>query len=210
MNLLFDLDGTIGETLPLCIAAFRESIEPLAGRVLSDEEIIATFGPSEEGTIMALIPDHYEEGLRRYLDAYKRLHFTCPKPFEGMLELLQELKADGHYVGMVTGKGPLSTAITLDEFGLSDLFDVIKTGFKDGPSKVRNFQSVLFETDIPAEDFLYIGDAPSDIEATRACGIPIASAAWADTADIAALKEMEPEFLFESIKEFKGYLKTLV
>ena len=52
--LIFDLDGTIGDTLPLCIKAFRRSIEPLIGRSVSDAEIIATFGPSEEGTIMAL------------------------------------------------------------------------------------------------------------------------------------------------------------
>ena len=54
---LFDLDGTIGNTLPLCITAFRESIEPLAGRSLTDEEIVRTFGPSEEGTIAVLLPE---------------------------------------------------------------------------------------------------------------------------------------------------------
>ena len=42
--LIFDLDGTLGNTLPLCIAAFKQAIEPLAGRSLSDAEIIATFG----------------------------------------------------------------------------------------------------------------------------------------------------------------------
>jgi beta-phosphoglucomutase-like phosphatase (HAD superfamily) len=53
---IFDLDGTIANTLPLCIAAFRKSIEPLLQASISDEEIIATFGPSEEGTIRKLIP----------------------------------------------------------------------------------------------------------------------------------------------------------
>ena len=59
-GLIFDLDGTIGNTLPLCIQAFRQSIEPLAMKKLSDQDIIATFGPSEEGTIQTLIPEHYE------------------------------------------------------------------------------------------------------------------------------------------------------
>ena len=27
---LFDFDGTLGNTLPLCVAAFREALEPLA------------------------------------------------------------------------------------------------------------------------------------------------------------------------------------
>lgn len=49
--IIFDLDGTIGDTVPLCIAAFKKSVEPLAGRVFSEEDIVSTFGPSEEGTI---------------------------------------------------------------------------------------------------------------------------------------------------------------
>ena len=60
---IFDFDGTVCDTLPLCIAAFRKSIEPLAGRRFSDQEITATFGPSEEGTIRALIPEFYEQGV---------------------------------------------------------------------------------------------------------------------------------------------------
>ncbi|HXS57064.1 MAG TPA: HAD hydrolase-like protein, partial [Hanamia sp.] len=64
---IFDLDGTLANTLPLCIRAFRKSIEPLINRSVSDAEIVATFGPSEEGTIMALAPDHYKKGVTDYL-----------------------------------------------------------------------------------------------------------------------------------------------
>ncbi|MGQ1947507.1 HAD family hydrolase [Geofilum sp. OHC36d9] len=54
---IFDLDGTLGNTIPLCIEAFRKSIEPLIGKKLSDQEITSTFGPSEEGTIKVLVSD---------------------------------------------------------------------------------------------------------------------------------------------------------
>ncbi len=42
---IFDLDGTLADTLPLCIQAFRQSVEPLIKRSISDDDIIATFGP---------------------------------------------------------------------------------------------------------------------------------------------------------------------
>lgn len=42
-TVIFDLDGTIANTLPLCIAAFRKSVEPYLNAGLSDEDIIATF-----------------------------------------------------------------------------------------------------------------------------------------------------------------------
>lgn len=64
---IFDFDGTVADTLPLCIEAFRRSIEPLAGKALSDQDIVSTFGPTEDGTIRALVPEHYEQALQDYL-----------------------------------------------------------------------------------------------------------------------------------------------
>ena len=107
--ILFDLDGTLANTLPLCIQAFRQSVEPLINRSISDAEIIATFGPSEEGTIMALSPNHYEKGVSDYLHYYEQLHDMCPLPFDGMKEILQALKNKGVHIAMVTGKGKYST-----------------------------------------------------------------------------------------------------
>ena len=71
---IFDLDGTIANTLPLCVRAFKNSVEPLINRSLSDAEIIATFGPSEEGTILELAPEKKEKGVSNYLHLYETLH----------------------------------------------------------------------------------------------------------------------------------------
>ena len=80
---IFDLDGTIGDTLPLIIKAFRNALEPLINRSVSDAEIIATFGPSEEGTIMSLAPDHYEKGLADYLSYYEDLRLCIVNMVKG-------------------------------------------------------------------------------------------------------------------------------
>src|SRR4051812_37315015 len=81
-GIIFDLDGTLADTLPLCVQAFRQSIEPLTSTPLTDAEIIATFGPSEEGTIMALAPDFYQKGVIDYLHLYETMHHMCPEPDE--------------------------------------------------------------------------------------------------------------------------------
>ena len=130
---LFDLDGTLGNTLPLCITAFREAIEPLSGCRLSDEQIIAAFGPSEEGTIATLLPERKAEALHRYLERYEILHSGWPEPFAGVREMLQYLKSRRVFVGLVTGKGPQSAALTLSRYGLADYFEVVKTGEAGGP-----------------------------------------------------------------------------
>ncbi len=209
MNTLFDLDGTIGNTLPLCIAAFREAIEPLANRTLSDEEIIATFGPSEEGIIKALIPEYYEEGVSQYFNSYKRLHSFYPKAFEGISEILKYIKKQKYYVGLITGKGPKSTQLTLESYGLLDYFDCVKTGSEVGPVKRDRIEEVIKETGLPREDFIYVGDAPSDIIDSHACGIKVVAAAWAPTSNFSLLAQQKPDYIFTSISEFSKMITNV-
>lgn len=204
---IFDLDGTLGNTLPLCISAFRKSIEPLINQTLSDEEIIATFGPSEEGTIMALAPQHYQEGISSYLQFYTDLHSMCPKPFDGIKDLLIALKNKSVRIAMVTGKGKYSTDISLEKFGIAQYFEAIETGIAAGPRKAEGIQNIidLFK-DLQKDEFIYVGDAPSDITACKKVGIPIVAAAWAETAEPEKLKELHPDMLFENIRDFNHWI----
>lgn len=204
---IFDLDGTLANTLPLCIKAFRQSVEPLVNRSISDEEIIATFGPSEEGTIMALAPSHYDKGVSDYLHFYEALHEMCPVPFEGIEDLLAALKHRGVRIAMVTGKGKHSTDISLKYFELTHFFEVIETGSPSGARKAEGIELILDLLDnINKDEVVYVGDAPSDIIASRKVGIPVIAAAWADTADREKLKELKPDELFYTITDFSNWL----
>ncbi|RYC67721.1 HAD family hydrolase [Spirosoma sordidisoli] len=209
--LVFDLDGTLANTLPLCIQAFRRAVEPLANRVLTDQEIIATFGPSEEGTIQALVPTHYQEGVASYITQYEQLHALCPTPFAGIPELLQHLRNEGIRLGLVTGKGPQSTAISLRYFKLSHYFDFIETGWIHGPRKVDGIRSILSQwPDINTGQVWYVGDAPSDILASRQAGISVVSAAWAETTNVEELRALQPDQLFISTDAFDQWVRSAV
>ena len=207
MNIIFDLDGTLGNTLPLCIAAFRRAIEPCLGRTLSDAEIIEHFGPSEEGTIRTLAPDSYDTALESYLDWYRKLHAEYPEPFEGIPEILKSLRERDTFIGMVTGKGERSTLITLEQYGLEGYFDIIKTGSPDGPVKPGRIEELISERCDPKESYLYVGDSPSDVDACRVVGIRIVGAAWAETTDIERLCEKGPDYLFRSVSDFGSFLE---
>lgn len=207
--IIFDLDGTLADTLPLCIEAFRKSVEPIAQRSITDEEIIATFGPSEEGTIMKLVPDHYEKGIADYLRFYEELHHKCEKPFAGMADILKKLKTRYIKLAMVTGKGRYSTAVSLKQFGMTDLFEIIETGSPEGPRKAEGIQYVIDQwTDIKKTEMIYVGDAPGDIIASKQTGIPVVAAAWAGTAEPEKLIPLKPEAIFYNIAEFSEWLQT--
>ena len=206
---IFDLDGTLGNTLPLCISAFRKSIEPLINSSLSDEEIISTFGPSEEGTIMALVPENFEEGISNYLKFYGEMHAMCPAPFEGIEDLLITLRDKSVRIAMVTGKGKHSTRISLKQFGIAKYFEAIETGISSGPRKAEGIQNILdLFKDIQRNEVIYVGDAPSDITASKKVGIPVVAAAWAETAEPDKLKDLHPDMLFDNIKDFGYWLNS--
>ena len=204
---IFDLDGTLADTLPLCIQAFRQSVEPLINRPISDAEIIATFGPSEEGTIMALAPNHYDKGVSDYLYYYENLHQMCPVPFDGMKDILETLKNKGIRIAMVTGKGKRSTDISLKHFELTHFFKIIETGSPKGARKAEGIQLILDGlTNIRKDEVIYVGDSPGDIIASRKVGIPVVAAAWADTVEPEKLQELTPDELFYTIKDFSHWL----
>jgi phosphoglycolate phosphatase/pyrophosphatase PpaX len=208
---IFDLDGTLGDTLPLCIKAFRASIEPLASRTLSDAEIIATFGPSEEGTIRMLIPEHYDRGLAAYLQGYTAMHDSCPAPFPGVPELLRLLQAKGVRIAMVTGKGPHSTTITLDRFGLTPFFEQLETGSPAGPVKAEGIAAVLKSwKGISRQEVIYVGDAPSDVTASRHAGVAVVGAAWAPTTNAGRLEAAQPDKLFYTVAAFSKWLEAVI
>jgi len=206
-GVIFDLDGTLANTLPLCISAFRKAIEPLANRSISDEEIIATFGPSEEGTIMALAPHAFDQGVADYLQHYTDLHEMCLTPFEGIEELLINLQDHNIRIAMVTGKGRYSAAISLERFKLTEFFEIVETGIKNGPSKPEGIERILAQwSHLSKDEVIYVGDAPSDIDACRKVGVPIIAAAWAETAEPEKLIPLAPDELFDSVADFAGWL----
>lgn len=208
---IFDLDGTVGDTVPLCIKAFKKSIEPLINKNVSDEEIIATFGPSEEGTIMALAPNFYDKGVEDYLKYYEEYHEMCPKPFDGIIDILKFLKDNGIKIAMVTGKGKYSTDITLKKFSIDEYFEIIETGVVSGPSKPQGIERVLnYFNEFEKEEFLYVGDAPSDITASRKVGIPVVSVAWAQLVDLEKLKELKPNEIFEDVNKFYEWISEKI
>jgi phosphoglycolate phosphatase/pyrophosphatase PpaX len=208
--IIFDMDGTIADTLPLCITSFRNSIEKLANKVLSDEAIIDTFGPSEEGTIMALIPDYFEDGVKEYRHQYALLHRRMvPKPFPGIWEAFWLIKERNIGLALVTGKGRGSLDISLREFNMEDCFDEIGTGIPSGPSKPQCIRSVMENMNLRPEEVIYIGDTKSDVIAAKSVGVTCFSAAWDKSVDMTALKKCNSERIFYTVDQLIEYIKNL-
>lgn len=204
------MDGTIADTLPLCVAAFRMAFQTLGVPPMSDKQILDTFGPSEEGTIAVLTPEHYDEGCRLYQQYYAELHSTiCPTPFDGIHELLRMIKSKGIILALVTGKGVNSLETTLSQIGMENYFEAIETGKPSGPDKPSGIKRVLNRLGVSADEATYVGDSASDVISAREVAVSTIGAAWAETTDIVALKAASPFMLCYSVKDLWGYFYSL-
>lgn len=122
----------------------------------------------EEGSIMTLAPNHYEQGIADHLKHYEASHEMCPVPFPGIVELLKDLRNKDVYIARITGKGQRSTAISLRYLGLAGYFEVIETGPKEGPNKAEGIQRVIDRLEnIKKQEIIYVGYDPGDIAASR-------------------------------------------
>lgn len=203
---IFDLDGTLADTLPVCYAAFRQVFNDHLGRTLSDSEIHARFGPSEEGVLRGLIPSDADTAIEDYFTHYRAQHRLCPRPFDGIPELLADLQAKNVQLAVVTGKGPRSAAISLEALGLTDIFDLIEAGSPNGAVKPNCMRRVLAAWNLPPNQVFGVGDAPSDIRSAREVGLLPLGAAWAASTDIARLKAEQPDQLFHRVADLAAWL----
>lgn len=142
---IFDFDGTLADTIPLCREAFRRAIQKLDGRILTDEEIERQFGPDDLGVIQKLIPgkpELHERGRELFIHYYRKLHADlAPAPFPGTAELLSTLRNLGIRLAMVTGKRLESAEISLQFFHLSEFFSYSGNRLPGGRRKTRPHQT---------------------------------------------------------------------
>jgi phosphoglycolate phosphatase-like HAD superfamily hydrolase len=197
------MDGTLGDTLPSILIALRETFARFSGRIYTDDEIVAMFGPSEEGIIHRHVrSDVYELALQYYLDRYTDLH--ADQPFPGIRELMSHLKERGFRIGVATGKGSKTAKISMRAYGLESFIDRLETGSAHGAVKPELIRSILESWGLPADQAAYVGDAQSDMADARTVGVLPLGAAWSQLSTITA---DDTPYRFTSVEALRRWLE---
>lgn len=207
---IFDLDGTLVNTLPIVFTAFHKTLLEFSGYCYSDDELCSLFGPSEEGIFKKLFPDSWEVPLNYYLQEYEKLHSVYGEPFPGIKEALSLLKNRGLKLAIVSSKGPSTMDISLRHSGLKPFFEVIETGSEEGASKPDHIKKVLDIWNCSPAEVVYVGDIAYDVEAAKEAGVVPVSAVWADSAQAEKVLKMEPAAAFKDVQEFIEWIKLKI
>ncbi len=205
-GIIFDIDGTLTFTNQLIFDSFNYIAEKYLNKRFTNEEIIALFGPTEDVILKQMFPDKFEIVRKDYYEYYHNNH-QIANLYDGIKDLLIDLKNAGVILGIFTGKGRTSSLITLNFLGIRNLFDMIVTGddvekHKPSPEGIIKFLTTFT---LDPKDVLMVGDAPSDIKAAKEAGVNIASVVW-DSYSADKVRELNKETVFETVNDLKEYL----
>jgi pyrophosphatase PpaX len=181
LAVLFDLDGTLIDSIALLLASMNHTFEGRANRP-TDDEWIATLGiplPTQLTPFIASEEDR-QQLIARYRAFQNEHHNRLMTVYGGVAETLSLLKTRGHPMGVVTSKGNAMMDRGLKFIGAYDYMDV-RIGFdsceihKPDPHPVQLAVEKLGYT--PGET-VFVGDSPHDIQAGNSAGVISVAALW--------------------------------
>lgn len=186
-GLIFDLDGTLADTMNICVQSLQETITQYTGRPLAEEDLYAHFGPSEEGILHAVLGERGPSAYSHFLRIYERLHQNGRQiVFPGVVEMLETLRGMGLRLAIATGKAAETAEISLRYSGLEAYVERVETGFIDAGNKPLLIERILAGWKMPPARAAYVGDALSDMHAARQAGVCALGAAWAEESPLRA------------------------
>jgi phosphoglycolate phosphatase len=182
-TIVFDLDGTLAETAPDIFAVLNiiladEGLDPLP--VSKARELVGAGARAliQRGfrTYQRDLSDvRLEELFQRFLILYETKIADESHLFEGVLDALDVLAAQGHRLAVCTNKPEKHTRLLLDALGVTARFAAIGGRdtypfFKPDP---RHLTMTIADAGGDAALAVMVGDSRTDIDTARAANIPV-------------------------------------
>lgn len=180
---LFDLDGTLADTVELILHCYRHTMRTHLGRELPDERWLATIGTRLVDQLQEFARS--EDEARRMLETYeshqRKVHDEYVRGFSDATSVVERLSRRGLPLAVVTSKRREMARRTIEALDLAAHVPVLVAGDdvergKPHPEPVRR---ALGELAVEAgPDVLFVGDSPYDIRAGRTAGVRTAGVLW--------------------------------
>jgi pyrophosphatase PpaX len=175
---VFDLDGTVVDTVELMRDSFRYTVKKVLGSELPESVMLAGVGQPLMLQMQALSPEHADELYDVYREYNHRRHDELIRSYEGMQAVLESLKTAGRRLGIVTSKSADTTQMAFKAIGIGHLFEAIVTAGDTTEHKPSPVPVQLCVQRLGGGHGIYIGDSPVDIRAGAAAGLATAAVLW--------------------------------
>ncbi len=212
---LFDIDGTLVDTVELIVRALDHTFRKHLGVQISRDELRRTIGlPLHRQVrlfdhLVDFVPDHraMEADEIAYYESHKHLEQVIPEA----VEALKEAKRAGMRVALVTSKNRLELETFLPRLNVNGWIDAVVSSSdvarpKPAPDPVL---VALKRLQASPSEAIFVGDTIYDIQCAREAGVRVIAVGWgAHPVDV--LRAEHPDWLFEEpvqLREFFGSLR---
>ena len=183
---IFDLDGTLTDSADGIVSSFRHALGEIGAPVPEGDLSRKLVGPPMHHTLSAMgLGDRADEAIAAYRADYTTRGWAMNSLFDGIPDLLADLRAAGVRLAVATSKAEPTARRIIAHFGLDQHFEVIAGASLDGvrASKADVVAHALAQLEpIPAR-VLMVGDRSHDVEGASAHGIDTVVVEWGYGAD---------------------------
>ena len=201
---LFDLDGTLADTIELILSSYRHTMRVHLGEAPPDERWLSTIGRPLHDQIRDFSRDgeQAQAMLETYVAFQSRIHDEMAKPYPGVVDVLDALRARGVALAVVTSKRSGIARRTMECCAIDPFFEVVVCADhvdrgKPDPEPVHLALELL---NVGPEKVLFVGDSPFDIQAGSHGGVKTAAALWGPH-DPDALRRTGADYLLPGIED---------
>jgi pyrophosphatase PpaX len=186
---LFDLDGTLVDTIPLIFACYQHTLAAhLPGYEPGRKVIIGNLGRSLDDILFdyaaaagAENPSATSRAMLATYRAFQRANLnSLIRPYEGMRETLEGLRARGLTLGVVTSKVEWAARECYEYYGLGEYLSI--GVFHDDTERHKPDPQPLLlaasKGSLDAARTVYVGDSIHDMAAGKAAGMRTIGALW--------------------------------
>ena len=198
---LFDLDGTLIDSIELILRSYRHTLRTHRGHEPADEVWMRGLGTPLSVQFRHFTEDPAEiEAMVATYRAYNLAHHDeLVRPYDGVVDAVHTLARAGKTLGLVTSKLKSGALRGLQVAGLETAFTVI-VGADDVEHPKPHPEPVLTALErlgVPAAGAVFIGDSRHDIVCGRAAGVKTAAVLWGPF-DRSHLADLEPDYWLET------------
>ncbi len=201
---LFDLDGTLIDSIDLILRAYRHTAERHLSISPPDSVWREGLGTPLRQQLSAVSED--PELIEAMVVTYREYHFAhheeSVKPYPDVVDVLESLTGRGARLAVVTSKLRTGAERGLVATGLMEFFHTIVSADEVSRAKPHPEPVIaaLARLGMGAGDAVFIGDSPHDIAAGREAGVTTAGVLWGPFAR-EELTRASADFLLESPSE---------
>lgn len=199
--ILFDLDGTLIDTIDLILHSYRYTVAAHRFEPLPDGEWLKNIGIPLRMQFRHFTedPDEIQAMIKTYVDHNLEHHDDLVREYPGVLEAVRAIASVGCKLGLVTSKmhGSLERGLTIG--GFDGLFEVV-IGADDVEHPKPHPEPVLKALEaleVSSTEAVFVGDSPFDMACGRAAGVATAAALWGPFSR-ADLETHEPTYWLET------------